>query len=106
MQNEGKYTAARQCAFMFILCVDLRWDEPTPFVPITSLKRKFIVLFLYDYGCFTCMYVCVLHVDSTHKGQKRASDPLGLELQMLVSYRVLLGLRPRSSAKPASALNH
>lgn len=26
------------------------------------------------YGCFDLMYVCVPHVHSDHKGQKRATD--------------------------------
>ena len=37
------------------------------------------------YECFTFMYVCALHVYSTHRNQKRASDPLELELQTVMS---------------------
>lgn len=64
-----------------------------------SKKKKFNILFLYEYGCFTCMYVCVLHMGSTSKDQKRTAYPIGLELQMLVSYYVVLGIKSRSSAK-------
>lgn len=54
----------------YLHCVWIRWDESTPFVPVASLKRKFIILFLYEYGCFTWIYVCVLHVGSAHKAKE------------------------------------
>jgi hypothetical protein len=34
------------------------------------------------------MYVCALHACSANGGQKRASDPLELELKMAVSHHV------------------
>jgi hypothetical protein len=50
---------------------------------------------------------CVPHVCSTHRGQKRASDPLELELQALVSCSTqVLGTELRSSARTARTLNH
>lgn len=45
------------------------------------------------------MYVCAPHMPTAHEGQKRMSDALELELQVLVS---LSG----SSVREASALNH
>jgi hypothetical protein len=51
--------------------------------------------------------VCVPCVYSTHIDQKRLSDPLELELKMVVSYYVGAGVgEPRSSSRAASALNH
>lgn len=33
------------------------------------------------HGCFSCIAVCALRVDSAHRGQKRVWDPLaGFEL--------------------------
>ena len=40
-----------------------------------------------------------------HGGQKRASDPLGLELQMVVSCYMALGVKLVSSVTAASAFN-
>jgi hypothetical protein len=34
------------------------------------------------------MYVCAPHACNAHRGQKMATDPLELELQMDVSYHV------------------
>lgn len=55
-------------------------------------------MFLLSYGCFSyfmymsflmhvCACVCV-HVPAVHRGQKRCSNPLELEVQMVVSYTV------------------
>lgn len=38
---------------------------------------------IYENGCFPYMYVRAPHACSVHRGWKRASDPLGLELQTL-----------------------
>lgn len=45
--------------------------------------------------------VCVLHVSAhTHRDQKRALDPLELELQAVVNYRIwVLGTELRSSRR-------
>lgn len=40
------------------------------------------------------------------QGQKKASEPLILELQTTVSHMCVLGLEPRSSKKAASVLIH
>ena len=44
-----------------------------------------------------------MSVVGAQRGQKRASDPLELELQVVVSYQVL-EIKPRSSVRAASAL--
>ena len=38
-----------------------------------------------------CMHVCVSHVCSTYKGQKSTSDPLKLQLLVVVSWELNLG---------------
>jgi hypothetical protein len=36
------------------------------------------------YVCFACMCVCAPCVYSAHRGHQKMSDPLGLQLQMVV----------------------
>ena len=43
-----------------------------------------IILFCV-HGCFPCLYVFALYMGSIHKGQKKMSDSLELELRMAVS---------------------
>ena len=45
----------------------------------------------YMYECFPWMYVCVPCACLMSESQKRMSDPLGLELQVVVSYHVDAG---------------
>lgn len=47
------------------------------------------------------MYVCASHVCGARRGQKRASDLLELQLQMVVNCHVGTG----TSARAASTLN-
>jgi hypothetical protein len=42
------------------------------------------------YKVFACMYVCATYTCSTHRGQKKASNPLELEL-IVVSHHVGAG---------------
>lgn len=44
-----------------------------------------------------CMYVCAPHACSGPGGQKRASDPQSLELQMVVNCHSVLGFEPGTS---------
>ena len=75
------------------------------FLPFSSMVSPKYCLFLFHvYRCFVaclpeapCMYVSA--------GQKRASEPLGLELYLGADIWVL-GLEPVTSGKSASALNH
>lgn len=50
-----------------------------------------------------CM--CAVYVLSTHRGQKRVSDPLELDLQMAVSHYVGAGNWTHSSVRATSVLN-
>jgi hypothetical protein len=52
------------------------------------------------------MYICVLCACSTLEGQRRASDTLGLELQMVVSHQVGAGKQAQVLLKSNSALHH
>lgn len=48
-----------------------------------------------------CLRVCTMLMPGAHSGQKRASDALGLELQMVVTHHAILGIKSRVK----SALN-
>lgn len=73
-------------------------------------------LFCADQFCFLkdlfflvmCMCVCVCaHECSTHRGQKRVSDPMALKLQKVCEPpRGCCDLTSRSYTRVASALNH
>lgn len=52
-----------------------------------------------------CLQICNMYVLGACRDQ-RVLDPLELELQAVVKYYVVLGTRPRLSAREASALNH
>jgi hypothetical protein len=43
---------------------------------------------MYVSECCICMYgcLCTTCMSGTHRGQKRVSDPVDLELQMVVSH--------------------
>lgn len=41
--------------------------------------------FIFVYGYFVYIYVCAPHVYYTHRGQRRASDPLEMELQVVMN---------------------
>lgn len=47
---------------------------------------SFFLDLFYTYECFTCMYICASC--GPHDGQKRALDPLELELWMAVSHHM------------------
>ena len=51
-------------------------------------------------------HVCPYRVPGAYGGQKKASDPLALELQLALSNHVGAEIEPGSSERAASALNH
>jgi hypothetical protein len=54
-----------------------------------------------------CIHVCMCTtLSSVLQVKKRASCPLDLELQMVISHHWVLGIKPGSSARTANALNH
>ena len=52
--------------------------------------------------CFACMYICTLYAYRVHRDQKRGSDPLELELQMVVGHHVGAGNQTSSSGRTLS----
>lgn len=75
---------------LIFLPVELNSSRVFYFVKIKhSLIRhqgSFSILF-YVYGCFACMSVCV-----TDRGQTTESDPLELDLWMILSHHVGVGI--------------
>lgn len=54
-------------------------SSPTPLAQNEDSWKLF-----YVDRYFACMGICALHVCSAHRGQKRAPDPVELELHLLV----------------------
>lgn len=67
----------------------LTWPDRPKVLPTWMTPSHAILETFYEtlktciYGCFTCMYVCLLHVCLV---QKRTLDPLELEEQTVVSH--------------------
>lgn len=59
------------------------------------------LFYVYDY--FACEYVCKIYMPGVHGGQRRALDPMGLVLQMVVSCQVRI--KSGSSARATRPLN-
>lgn len=78
-------------------------------------KNVIISLFLFFgfcvSGCFIYRDVCTLHMCSVHSGQKRASDPLWMELWWLwaappILWRAASALNHKAITAPAVILTH
>ena len=90
-------------ATMWVLGTELRTSGRA----VCALNRwalyfwVFIVkIYFYEYVCFPCLYMYTPHVCAAHRGQKRLSEPLKLELPCGCCKQ------PGSSARPTRALNH
>lgn len=66
---------------------------------------KYSFNLIYMYYCFPCMYVGVPHACSVHRGQKRESDSLELELHRVESCYMTLIIKRSFSLRAASVLN-
>lgn len=55
--------------------------SPSPLFHCLLYLALCIVFYVYE--CFVCMYVCVAHACSDHRGTERASDPQEMKLQWL-----------------------
>jgi len=58
----------------------------TPSSCCYSGHRTCVYILFYVYGCLACTCVCTTCGPGAHRDQKRASDPLVLELQMIASF--------------------
>lgn len=70
------------------------------------LKFLFIVLLLYMCECFVCISVCIAQMSGDPRDQQRVSDPVGLELQMIVNGHLGAGNSTQVLCKATSVLNH
>lgn len=60
-----------------------------------------LIFYLRSMSVYSHVYVCATHVCSVCRGQKRVSDPLEQELQVVMSTGIIT-----SSARVSSALKH
>lgn len=51
--------------------------------------------------CFACKHVCAPHVYGAHRSQKRVSELLEVELQMVVGAVWVMGIDPGSFTRAA-----
>lgn len=65
--------------------------EAQPVTHARELKIHFKILVIGQRECFSCMDVCIQCACSNSGSQKRASGPLGLELQVVVNHYVDTG---------------
>lgn len=67
----------------------------------------FLLNLILSYVCmcvFVCVYFCAPYVESAYKGQKKVTDPLGLELQLLAAIW-MLRIKPWYFGRGAFVLN-
>lgn len=76
--SHSNFTLVESCLLIIAL-----WSLTTE--PCLQLL---VICFIYVFGYFACMYVCVLQVCSAPEDLKRASDPLEMESQMVGSCHV------------------
>lgn len=80
--------------------------ESTSNIQWLQCFKIFITIFILEvYEYFVCVYVWVPCICSAQQGQKKASDTLGLEFQMVVTTLGVLGSEVRSSGKAMSVLS-
>lgn len=61
----------------------------------------------YAYECFACIYVCTLHMCLVPaEARKGVLDSLELELQLVVTHQVDVGIQPGSSARITNVINY
>jgi hypothetical protein len=87
--------------YLILLCsrVSLQTDLFQQFRTMDRLEVVVICVWVvYVYVC-----LCTMCVPGAHGGQKRAPDPLDLELEMVVMHHVVLGIKPGSFGRVAGA---
>lgn len=70
-----------------------------------TLQKTQVQVTIYEFKDFASMYACALYACQLPAEERRAWDPLELELWMSVSLAWMLETEPRSSARVTSALN-
>ena len=65
------------------------------FLCIWLFKNYF---YLYAYECSACLYICVACVHRVHQGRKKASDNMGLNLELLENHSVWILLTAETSS--------
>lgn len=61
-----------------------------------SYLLSFKIFYYYVYVCLLCAHMCM----DTHGGQKKASDPLALELEVVVRHLMSAGNSSPLEAHP------
>lgn len=61
---------------------------PVCLLHATASLLGYLFCILCTRECFVCVCVCATFTHDAHRGQKRALDPLDLDLQMVVSHHV------------------
>lgn len=88
----------------------LKHYEDFLFSPFLSfITSFFLIILFYCFMCagvFVCMYAWATHLCNTLRSHKRASDPLGLDLHIIVSHRVCSENQPRTFGTAASTLKN
>lgn len=75
----------------------------------TTIPSHLQTVFLrFIFIVFACVFLCVCHgCVGTHRGSRKASDLLDMELHVTVSHLVcVLGPEPTSSGRVLQALSH
>lgn len=92
----------RKCPFLYLLKLLCSPSE------LLSVSRRFFtnmyLISFYVAGYSSWVYVCALHTQNAHWCQKKALNPLHLELMQFWGSVWALGTEPRSWAREDSAL--
>lgn len=74
-------------------------------ITTTGFSVCLFALFLYLFVLYLCEFMCTTCADA-QEGQKKALDPLELELKAVVNHHMAAGTEPGTSERVVSALNH
>lgn len=99
------FTALRSCKEHFIIS-NLSLTEEGDKRKKAEATFLFFHIFIYNmYECFVCMQVHVSHACSSHKSQKRTSEPLKLDEQLVERNHVHAGNGTQVLWKSSNAFN-
>lgn len=111
MQSNSSCSQIPAVAILLPQCpkrLTLNCEPKQSLSPVSCLCHSTLggLFLFYVCGCSACMSVCEPAICTALGSQKVAFDPLALESQKIVSYRVVPGAKPRSSASATSVLKH